>query len=162
MHRWIAIILTALLLGGCMNAATGMMLTDSTAVISALGSASSDRGRVFDSALEEAGRLTRTHGYQYFRLLKIENRSVTTTKYMVGETIPFAPNGHMTRSPVPTPTLSPANMAGGTLTGAGRSMTSVRPGLEITVKMYRMGEIDPNQEGVWNVDFLLGAARTEP
>jgi hypothetical protein len=161
MHRGIAIILTVLLLGGCMNAA-GMMLTDSTAVISARGSASSDRGRVFDSALTEAGRLARSHGYQYFMVLKVEDRSVTATRYMPGETIPFGLSGHQSRSPVITPILSPANMAGGTLTGAGTSVTAIKPGLEITVKMYRRGEIDSNQEGVWNVDFLLGAARTQP
>ena len=161
MHRGIAISLTVLLLGGCMGA-TGMMLTDSTAVISAQGSASSDRGSVFDSALAEAGRLARDHGYQYFMVLKVEDRSVTTTKYTPGETIPFGLNGHVSRNPVVTPILSPADMAGGTLTGAGRSVTSVKPGLEITVKMYRSGEIDSNQEGVWNVEFLLGAARRQP
>jgi len=161
MHRGIAIILTALLLGGCANA-TGMMLTDSTALISALGSASSDRSSVFDSALAEAGRLARAHGYQYFVVLKVEDRSITTAKYMPGHTIPFNLTGHLSRNAVSTTTLSPANMAGGTLTGAGTSVTSVKPGLEITVKMYRSGEIDSNQEGVWNVEFLLGAARHEP
>jgi hypothetical protein len=45
-------------------------------------------------------------------------------------------------------------MAGGALAGPGKTVTYVKPGLEITVKMYRRGEIDSNQEGVWNVDFL--------
>jgi hypothetical protein len=153
MHRGIAIILTVLLLGGCMSA-TGMMLTDSTAVISALGPASSDRGSVFDSALAEAGRLARTHGYQYFVVLKLDDRSVTTTRYMPGEAIPFDLTGHVSRNPAVTPILSPANMAGGTLAGPGKALTYVKPGLEITVQMYRQGEIDSNREGVWNVDFL--------
>jgi hypothetical protein len=157
MHRGVAIVLTVLLLAGCMNA-TGMMLTDSTAVVSALGSASSDREIVFESALAEAGRLARTHGYQYFIVLKLEDRSVTRTNYMLGDTIPYAVTGHASRNPAISITLSQANMPGGTLTGPGMSVTSVKPGLAITVKMYRRGEIDSQQDGVWNIDFLPGAA----
>ncbi len=161
MHRGLAIVLTVLLLAGCMNA-TVMMLSDSTAVVSALGSASSDRDSVFESALAEAARLARTHGYQYFIVVKVDDRSVTTAKYMLGPSIPYSVNGHMSRSPVGLSALSPANMPGGTLTGPGKSVTSVKPGLAITVKMYRQGEIDSYQEGVWNVDFLPGATRREP
>ncbi|MDE2473501.1 MAG: hypothetical protein KGO48_00465 [Alphaproteobacteria bacterium] len=157
MHREIAIVLTVLLLAGCINA-TGMMLTDSTAVVSALGPASSDREVVFESALAEAARLARTYGYQYFIVLKLDERSVTTTKYTAGETIPLTITGHVSRSPVITGTLSRANLPGGTLMVPGTSVTSVKPGLAITVKMYRRGEIDSRQDGVWNIDFLPGAA----
>ena len=153
MHRGIAIVLTVNLVAGCMNA-TGMMLTDSTAVVSAQGAASSGLDSVFNSALAEAARLARIHDYQYFVVLKVDDRSITTAKYVPGEAIPFDLTGHMSRNPVIRNILSPANVAGGTLMGAGTSVTSVKPGLEITVKMYRRGEIDSNQEGVWNVDFL--------
>lgn len=155
MHREIAIVLTILLLAGCMNA-TGMMLTESTAVVSALGADSSDREVVFESALAEAGRLARTYGYQYFIVLKVDDRSVTTTKYTAGETIPLTITGHVSRSPAITATLSRANMPGATLMVPGTSVTSVKPGLAITVKMYRRGEIDSQRDGVWNIDFLPG------
>ena len=161
MHRGLAIVLTALILAGCMDA-TAVMLTDNTAVVSALGSASSDRQSVFDLAVAEAARLARTHGYQYFVVVKVDDRSVTTAKFTLGPTIPYSINGHTSRSPVSLTTLSPANMPGGTLTAPGKTVTSVKPGLAITVKMYRQGEIDSYQEGVWNVDFLPGAARREP
>ena len=78
---------------------------------------------VFDSALAEAGRLARTHGYQYFVVLKLDDRSVTTTRYMPGEAIPFDLTGHVSRNPAVTPILSPANMAGGTLAGPGKALT---------------------------------------
>ena len=161
MRRGLASVLTVLLLAGCADATT-MMLTDSTAVVSALGSASSDRDSVLESALAEAARFARSHGYQYFIVLKVDDRSVTTAKYMLGPTIPYSVNGHMSRSPVSVTALSPANMPGGTLTGPGKTVTSVKPGLAITVKMYRRGEIDSYQDGVWNVDFLPGAARSDP
>ena len=166
MHREIAIVLTGLILAGCMNA-TGMMLTDSTAVVSALGPASSDREIVFESALAEAARLARAHGYQYFIVLKLDDRSVTTTKYMQGDNIPVTITGHVSRNPAFAPILSPANMPGGTLMMSGMNVTSVKPGLAITVKMYRRGEIDSQGDGVWNIDFLPGAAasgksRTSP
>jgi hypothetical protein len=157
MRRGVAIVLTVLLLAGCMNT-TGMMLTDSTAVVSALGSASSDRQIVFESALAEAARLARTHGYQYFIVLKVDDRSVTTTEYMLGEPIPYTVTGHQSRNPAISFSLSQANKAGGTLTGPGASVTSVKPGLAITVKMYRQGEIDSQRDGVWNIDFLPGTA----
>lgn len=156
MHREIAIVLTVLLLAGCMNA-TGMMLTESTAVVSALGPASSDREIVLESALAEAARLARIHGYQYFIVLKIDDRSVATTKYTEGENILLTVTGHVSRSPAITPVLSRASMPGGTLMVPGTSVTSVKPGLAITVKMYRRGEIDSRQDGVWNIDFLPGA-----
>lgn len=157
MHREIASVLTLSLLAGCVNA-TGMMLTDSTAVVSAQGPASSDREVVFESALAEAGRLARTYGYQYFIVLKLDERSVTTTKYTAGETIALTITGHVGRTPAISATLSRANMPGGTLMVPGTSVTSVKPGLAITVKMYRRGEIDSRQDGVWNIDFLPGAA----
>ena len=158
MHRGLAIVFIVLPLAGCMSDAISMMLTDSTAVVTALGSASSDRETVFESGLAEAARLARTHGYQYFIVLRVDDHSVTTTKYMPGASIPYAVTGHTSRNAASLTTLSQANMAGGTLMGPGMSVTSVKPGLAITVKMYRRGEIDSQEDGVWNVDFLPGAA----
>ena len=110
------------LVAACANA-SGTMLTENTGVVSALGSATSDRDGVFEVALIEAGNLARAHGYQYFIVLKSEDSS--------------------------------------TYAAPSTAARDVRPGFEITVKMYREGEIDSHADGVWNVDSLPGRLRRD-
>jgi hypothetical protein len=160
-RRALALIMTALFLAGCMNA-TGMMLTDNTAVVSALGAASSDRDMVFESALAEAARLARAHGYQYFTIVKTDDKSITGVKYVPGDTIPSGNSARGNTRPLGLSNLGMQNNPGTSYTTPSMSARFVRPGFEITVRMYRPGEIDSRKEGVWNIDFLPGPPRREP
>jgi hypothetical protein len=159
-RRGLAIVAATLLLTGCMNA-TGMMLTDNTAVVSSLGAASSDRDMVFESALTEAARLARAHGYQYFTILKTDDKSITGVQYVSGDTIPSGNSARGNTRPLGLSNLGMQNSSA-SYTTPSTSVHFVRPGFEITVRMYRQGEIDSRMEGVWNVDFLPGTPRREP
>ena len=141
---------------------TSTMLTSNTGVVSVLGNKPADREKVYAATLAEAARLARMHGYQYFIVLKADNRSVTTPKYMLGQTIPYDFTGRSTTKALGSTNLSPAYVPGATFMGPGKTVPYVKPGLEITVKMYRQGEIDAHQDGVWNVDFIPDEAAIEP
>ena len=39
-----------------------------------------------------------------------------------------------------------------------RNVSYLRPGLDITIRMFREGEIDPQIMGVWNIDGTMGPA----
>ena len=158
-RRALGLVAAALVVAACANA-SGMMLTENTAVVSVLGSASSDRDSVFETALIEAGKLARAHGYQYFIVLKTEDKSITGTQYVSGETIPAGNSLRTSTRPVGNTNLG-TQSAVSTYTTPATGMRYIRPGFEITVKMYRQDEIDPRMEGVWNIDFLPGTLRRD-
>jgi hypothetical protein len=153
------LIAAAFPLAACANA-SGMMLSENTGVVSALGSASSDLESVFETALIEAGNLARAHGYRYFTVLKTEDKSITGTQYVPGETIPAGSSLRTSTRPVGSTTLE-SHSASSIYGTPAVGVPYVRPGFEVTVRMYRPGEIDPRMEGVWNIDFLPGKLRRD-
>jgi len=155
----LSLIAAAFSVAACANA-SGMMLTENTGVVSALGSASSNPESVFETALIEAGNLARAHGYQYFTVLKTEDKSITGTQYVPGETIPAGNSQRTSARPVGDANLE-TQTSNSTYTTPSAAMHYVRPGYELTVKMYREGEIDARMEGVWNIDFLPGKLRRD-
>jgi hypothetical protein len=152
-------LIAAALLAACANA-SGMMLDENTGVVSALGSASSDAEGVLETALIEAGNLARAHGYQYFTVIKTEDQSITGTQYVPGEAIPAGNSLRASTRPVGNTNLG-TQSANATYTTPSAAMRYVRPGYELTVKMYSQGDIDPRMEGVWNIDFLPGKLRRD-
>jgi hypothetical protein len=139
-----------------------MMLTENTALVSFVGSKPADRDRVYAGTLAEAARLARAHGFQYFTVLKADDRSVTIDKYTLGQNIPYDFTGRGSGRSFGSSNLSPANMGGATFMAPGKAVPYLKPGLEITVKMYRRGEIDSRQDGVWNIDFIPDEVGIEP
>jgi len=154
----LSLIAAAFSVAACANA-SGMMLTENTGVVSALGSASSNPESVFETALIEAGNLARAHGYQYFTVLKTEDKSITGTQYVPGETIAAGNSQRTSARPVGNTNLG-TQTSNSTYTTHSTAM-HIRPGYELTVKMYREGEIDARMEGVWNIDFLPGKLRRD-
>jgi hypothetical protein len=155
----LSLIVAALIVTACANA-SGIMLTENTGVVSTLGSASSDPESVFETALIEAGNLARAHGYQYFTVLKSENKSITGTQYVSGETIPAGNSQRTSTRPIGNTNLG-TQTSNSTYTTPSAAMHYVRPGYQLTVKMYREGEIDARTDGVWNIDFLPGKLRRD-
>ena len=152
MRKFIAAALCAVLLCGCVSAQS-TMLTDSTAMVTARGAHSNDRNDLVQATLAEAAKLTRMHGYRYFTILKATDASRWGSITTPGVTLVF--EGGVQR-PLGTTNLGAQNIPGSKFSGPDNSVPIIRPGLEITIRMYRDGEVDPGRQEVWNPEVILG------
>lgn len=125
----------ALMLAGCTHASTAM-LDGRTAVISASGGAGKSMADVQQRAFLEAAKLTQAHGFRYFVVLGAENASQTGA--IVGHGATFSDGN------------------GGTFQGPSTVVPFVRPGTDVTIRMY--GEADrPAGDAVWDSAAILAA-----
>jgi hypothetical protein len=120
---------------GCASPIQSMMLTDDTALVSAIGYKPEDQGKVIEDSLKEAAKLTAAKGFRYFVILDAADASRPGRQIVVQSAI---------RQTFPE-----------TFPPAGGSIGYTRPGLDMTIRMYRDGEIDPKTEGLWNSAELL-------
>jgi len=142
------------LLYGCATAgAEATMLSDNTALISASANTLSERAEIVDSALKQAANITSAHGYRYFVILSADNTSSTLTVPVPGDK--FYIQSRTVRS-FGSSSFSLSAYPGATYQLPDKMLTRIKPGLDIIIQMYRQGEIDPNKEGVWNADVVLG------
>jgi hypothetical protein len=147
--------LLACLLAGCVTPnAEGTMLSADTALISSAGANVDEPADIIDRALKQAANLASAHGYQYFTILTADNTSTTMTVSIPGQKLNVQ-NMQINRAYGATNFGAPAS-PGGTYTTPDRMVTRIKPSLDIIIKMYRQGQIDPNVPGVWNVDVVLG------
>jgi hypothetical protein len=159
MRQSLSVVLV-LALGAAISACAGsiqsMMLTDDTALVSAVGDRPEDRGKVIDASLREAARLTVSKGYRYFVVMdaadasktgqRLEAPRPTQRERNIATPVPFS--GQLLTAPVYRNYFKPL----------GNNVTYVKPGLDITIRMYREGEVDPKSQGVWNTADLLNPA----
>ena len=152
MGRFSVLAVCVCILAGCAAVgAEGTMLSDNTALISATGRSVEDRAEIVDNALKEAANVTSAHGYRYFTIISADNTSTSMTVAVPGQRYFIQMPGNRAAA-----TFGPAAYAGGMYTGPDRTVTRFKPGLDIIIQMYRQGEIDPSQQGVWNADVVLG------
>lgn len=116
-------------LTGCVRAST-TFLAPNVAIIDAKGPGTSTNGRVFQAALIQGAKATKSRGYRYF----VVNSSMDTSR----SGFVFSGTGTATSS-------------------FGFGAPIVMPATSIAIRMYREGEIDPAQEGVWDADALIPA-----
>jgi hypothetical protein len=151
LRKRILVLLSGMVLAGCAHSTESMMLTDDTALISATGRDRNDEGKVVDATLREAAKLTRQHGYNYFVILSAADAS------RVGNTI--VPNGRLQNQPATDSTYGTSTLSRsfrvGAATFVGRRTSYYKPGLDITIRMYRPGDIDPQRAGVWTTEVIL-------
>ena len=140
--RKVSAALACIVLLGCASASS-TMLSEDVAVISAEGNGSGDREAVVQNALTEAARLTRAHGYRYFVVLTADNSTRTTTLKDPGVTF-FNPSPSNRRSIGPL-----YGFVQDTYMAPDRTAERIWPRLDIMIRMYREGEIDPSMDGVW-------------
>ena len=152
MRKFIAAAVCAVLLSGCVSARS-TMLTDSTAVVTARGAHSNDRDQVVYTTLAEAAKLTQMHGYRYFTILMAEDASRWGSTTIPGNVWYYGMNQR--RRGIYIPGLQ--HVPGDTYTTPDTSVPNITPGLEITIRMYREGEIDPGRQEVWNPEVILGS-----
>ena len=152
--RKFAILAAAVLCAGCSTVHT-TMLSGNSAVISATGGNTSDYNRVMQQGLTEAAKLTRTQGYQYFIVVSAEDTTRFGISHMPGHI--YGAQARVDR-PIGTTNLGPSYFPGATYQGPATDIPYVRPGVDITIRMYRQGEIDPSQPGVWRADETVALA----
>jgi hypothetical protein len=150
MRKGIAALACVVLLTGCASASS-TMLSDDTALISAEGNGASDRDRVVRHVLAEAARLTNANGYRYFVVLTADDLSQRVTLRIPGRLLYNQP-----------PRASEAFNAyagrayatgGSTYQTPDRIEERVRPAMDIMIRMYRVGEIEP-AEGVFDATAM--------
>jgi hypothetical protein len=155
MHRSetiFALTLCGTLLAGCASPIESMMITADTALITSIGNNAKDKAKVIDASLKEAARVTRAHGYRYFVVLEASDAS------QMARRIVFTSRVHENKindTPYGNSSLPPLNNVYGTIPPTGQSVTYYRPGLDITIRMFHPGEVDPAKDGVWNSDTVL-------
>jgi len=154
----VALAAYALLLAGCADVHSAM-LSQNTAIVSARGASAGDHDKIIEGALAEAAKLTRAHGYQYFVVFKAEDASRTGIISLPGQTID---NEKSHARPLGTTNFGAPNLPGAAFTTPGRKLPYFKPGLDITIEMYRPGEIDPRLQGVWNADIAPGSFLSMP
>jgi hypothetical protein len=147
-----------LLLTGCASIRSTMISSD-TALISVVGQNENDRARVVNTAVAEAARVTREHGFRYFVILEAANASQSGARVQQGETIP---NTITTVRSFGNANLNTIHLGGATYTTPDRKVTYVRAGLDVTIRMYHEGEVDPRKQGVWNSAIIPRGAATAP
>lgn len=137
---------------GCARPIESMMITEDTALVSVIGKNPEDKNKVIESSLQEAARLTASKGYRYFVILDTADASVTGER-----TEPPRPTQRERNITTPTAAgqLNTAPVYRDYFRFPGRKVTYLRPGIDITIRMYREGEIDPKSQGVWNTAELL-------
>jgi hypothetical protein len=146
MRKAAASLLCVFLVQGCAST-TSTMLSEDTAIVSAAGNGPGDRDRVIRGVLEEAARVTSANGYRYFVVLTADDLTSTTTVVVPGRVLYNQP-------PRSTDSFGAyvgrAYASGGsTYTTPERKQERIRPAMDIIIRMYRQGEIEPS-EGVWD------------
>jgi hypothetical protein len=141
----------ALVAAGCASA-NSTMLSDDTALVYATGSDPSQRELVLKAALKEAAELTSARGYRYFVILSATDTTRTVTVAVPGHSLP---NETDHRRPFGATFGNAPERPGNTYTTPDTQMQRVRPGLDIMIRMYRQGEIEPSMEGVWDANASM-------
>ena len=152
MRNAIAALACVFLLGGCASASSAM-LSGNTARISAEGTGPGDRDRVIRDLLAEAARLTSANGYRYFVVLTADDLTQTFTVRIPGRVL----HNQAQRTNETFGTFSGrANGTGGSsYVLPDRVEEHIRPAMDIIIRMYRPGEIEP-AEGVWDATAAIG------
>ncbi len=123
------------------------MITEDTALITVVGLNGNDRAKVVDQTIAEAAGVTREKGYRYFVILDAADATQRGTRFLQGETIHRRNTLRQNSASVPGATYYNTLEA---------RVPYVRLGLDVTIRMYREGDVNPQGQGVWNTDVILG------
>jgi hypothetical protein len=131
-----------------------MMLDQRTAIISSHGTAFDSAAKVQHETIVEAAKVTVSRGYRYFQIVGAQDTTRTATLYVPGQT---QTNGSVSGTAM---TTGPYTTYNGTYNSQttktpGQVVPLIKPGMDITVRMYRDGEINIQQPGVWDAQSIL-------
>lgn len=152
----VAALLAASLLMGCVQT-NSVMMDQRTAIISTkvqkTGSGfdiltPGDNASLLKTSLKEAAALTLKSGYRYFELVNTRDQTRMVNFTSSGST---TCNGMVMNNGAPG-AVQPFNA--NCLTSAPSSTTVAEPAIDILVRMYADGEIDPKKEGVFDANWV--------
>jgi hypothetical protein len=138
MTRIIAIALCALALAACVRTSSSM-IGPNMAIISGRGTAFDTTAGVSGGTIKEAARITLSHGFRYFAVVAAQNKDRRGMAYLPGQTYT---SGNVTASG------NTATWSGNSYTTPGSTVGFIKPGMDVTIKMFHEGEIDPHADGV--------------
>jgi hypothetical protein len=156
MSKDVAALACALLLTGCASA-SGTMLSADTAIISSEGTGPSDREKVIRDALAEAARLTNANGYRYFVVLTADDLTHTVTVRTPGRQL-YQQAPRSAEGTFGTYAGRAYAVGGSTYQTPDRVQERIKPAVDIMIRMYRPGEIEPQLEGVFDAVAMLAPA----
>ena len=136
----------AFLAAGC-TTASSTMLSEDTALVYATGNDPSAREQVLNAALREAAELTSSRGYRYFVILTADDTTRLVALQVPGHSLPNETNHQ--RNFGSTFGNDPER-PGNTYMAPDTQLQRVRPGVDLVIRMYRPGEIEPQMDGVWD------------
>lgn len=151
-----------LLLAGC-AAATGsqsMMITGDTALITVSSHARETKASLLDRGLREAAAITSSQGYSYFVVLDAAQTLETVRHRRPGETLPNQNNPQ--RGTFSSSNLSATYLPGATYTTPDEIRRETRLTLDLTIRMYQAGGIDPASDSTCGIVALHDGARSGP
>lgn len=128
------------------------MLSEDTALVYATGNDPSQSKQVLRAALWEAAELTSARGYRYFVILTADDTTRIVTLQVPGQSYPNETNHQRTFG---TTFGNAPETPGNTYTAPDTQVQRVRPGVDLVIRMYRPGEIEPQMEGVWDATAAL-------
>ena len=143
----------AFLSAGCTSANSTMLSAD-TALVYATGNDPSAREQVRTAALNEAAELTAARGYRYFVILTADDTTRVVTLQIPGHSLPNETRHERTYGAT---YLNAPERPGNTYTAPDTQLQRVRPGLDLVIRMYRAGEIEP-KDGVFDATAMLAPA----
>jgi len=143
----------AFLCAGCTSANSTMLSAD-TALVYATGNSPSAREQVLKAALNEAAELTTARGYRYFVILTADDTTRVVTLQVPGTSLP---NETRHERSLGTTYFNAPEKPGNTYTAPDTQLQRVRPGLDLVIRMYRAGEIEP-KDGVFDALATLTPA----
>jgi len=155
MRKAIAALACVFLLCSCASIDSAMLSKD-TARISTEGNGPADRDKVIRDALAEAARLTTANGYRYFVVVTADDLTHTVTVRTPGRLLYNQPP----RSGEPFGTFGGRAYAtgGSNYQTPDRVQERIKPAMDIMIRMYHVGEIEP-AEGVFDATAMLADAR---
>jgi len=153
-HTLMALVACVVLSAACTSANSTMLSAD-TALVYATGNDPSAREQILRAALYEAAELTTARGYRYFVILTADDTTRLVTLQVPGTSLPNETSHERTFG---STYGNAPERPGNTYITPDTQLQRVRPGLDLVIRMYRAGEIEP-KEGVFDAMDTLAPAQ---
>ena len=142
MRNFIRWAVCGVLLAGCTSTqeVQSMRITDDTALVSLVGRRGDDQDKLSHALMAGAAKVTRERGYSYFVILDSAEANQVVERYIPGEIFSVPTSGRRRDG---------SQIQSYYYVTPARTVKELRPGLDIAIRMYREGDIDATQAGVW-------------
>lgn len=153
--KYVCLLIVAILVAGCIRTST-QMLDERTAIITGRGTAFDKAATVQHDVLLRAAILANSRGFRYFQIVGGADQTRIATMVIPGQTYS---SGYATgtATTMGNTTFGSANYSGSSYTTPTSVVPLVKPGMDVTIRMFRQGEVYPGQPGIWDAQSILAA-----